>query len=409
MPQPAPVPFSLIQFILMACIISIGMGQFIVFAVLAPLIRSVGLQEIHGGLIISFSSIIFALSSGVWGRISSVYGRRKVMQIGLYGYCCGTLLFAAVFYAGLQWWLQGTMLFLALSVARMLQSTLMGATTPAATAYMADITTPEQRVKGMGLLGSAHSLGTILGPALAAPLILLHLLAPLLAASVITLLTALVVWKWLPRHDVQAPHAPIHIGREILRTLHSYFDPRYAGTLLIGVLMFLGYAMCQQTVGYLVQDRLLIGPEQTASIVAHAFICSAIFALTAQLLVVARLKLAPSTLLFLGLPMMLAGYVVLVQLQWERDALIAFSFIGFGFGLALPGFSATASLSVSAEEQGAVAGIIAGAPALGFILGPTLGAILYEMHTMAPYAAAALLNGLLAMAVLRRNRKQKGI
>ena len=107
--------------------------------------------------------------------------------------------------------------------------------------------------------------------------------------------------------------------------------------------------------------------------------------------------------------MMLAGYVVLVQLQWERDALIAFSFIGFGFGLALPGFSATASLSVSAEEQGAVAGIIAGAPALGFILGPTLGAILYEMHTMAPYAAAALLNGLLAMAVLRRNRKQKGI
>ena len=143
------------------------------------------------------------------------------------------------------------------------------------------------------------------------------MLAPLLAASVITLLTALVVWKWLPRHDVQAPHAPIHIGREILRTLHSYFDPRYAGTLLIGVLMFLGYAMCQQTVGYLVQDRLLIGPEQTASIVAHAFICSAIFALTAQLLVVARLKLAPSTLLFLGLPMMLAGYVVLVQLQFN--------------------------------------------------------------------------------------------
>ena len=50
------------QFILMTCIISIGMGQFIVFAVLAPLIRSVGLQEIHGGLILSFSSVIYAVS-----------------------------------------------------------------------------------------------------------------------------------------------------------------------------------------------------------------------------------------------------------------------------------------------------------------------------------------------------------
>lgn len=406
MPQ-APAQLKLVQFILMACIISIGMGQFIVFAVLAPLIRSVGLQEIHGGLIISFSSIIFALSSGVWGRVSSVYGRRKVMQIGLYGYCFGTLMFAAVFYAGLQWWLQGTLLFLGLSAARMLQSILMGATTPAATAYMADITTPEQRVKGMGLLGSAHSLGTILGPAIAAPLILLHLLAPLLAASVITFITALVVWKWLPRHALQAADTRIHIGREIISTLRSYFDPRYAGTLLIGVLMFLSYAMCQQTVGYLVQDRLHIGAEETASIVAHAFICSAIFALTAQLIVVARLKLNSSTLLFLGLPLMLVGYLVLLQLQLERDALIAFSFIGFGFGLALPGFSASASLSVSAEEQGSVAGIIAGAPALGFILGPTLGALLYEINTMAPYGAAAILNGLLALVVFSRNRKQE--
>jgi len=397
----------LVQFVLLFCIISIGMGQFIVFAVLAPLIRSVGLQEIHGGLIISLSSIVFALSSGVWGRVSSVQGRRQVMLIGLCGYTFGTLLFCGAFYLGLEGWMQGTLLFVALSVARMLQSTLMGATTPAATAYMADITTPEQRVKGMGLLGSGHSLGTILGPAVAAPLILLHLLAPLLAASAITLLAAAVVWKLLPKHAITQPVKAVHVGREILNTLHSYFDPRYAATLLIGVLMFLGYAMCQQTVGYLVQDRLQISAEATATIVAHAFIYSAVFALTAQLIVVARLKLAPTTLLFLGLPLMLAGYLTLMALQSEREALIAFSFIGFGFGLALPGFSATASLSVPAEEQGAVAGVIAGAPALGFVLGPTIGAILYEINTMAPYGAAALLNAILALAVLRRGFKSK--
>lgn len=394
----------LIQAILLLCIISIGMGQFIVFAVLAPLIRSVGLQELHGGLIISFSSVIFALSSGVWGRVSSVQGRRKVMLIGLSGYTIGTLLFAGAFHLGMQGWQQGTALFALLALARMLQSTLMGATTPAATAYMADITTPEQRVKGMGLLGSGHSLGTILGPAVAAPLILLHLLAPLLAASLITFFTALVVWKFLPQRPVPTAASRIHIGREIRNTLRSYFDPRYASTLLIGVLMFTGYAMCQQTVGYLVQDRLHISAEATATIVAHAFIFSAVFALTAQLIVVARLKLAPGLLLILGLPLMLAGYLVLLQLQAERDALIAFAFIGFGFGLTLPGFSASASLSVSAEEQGAVAGVIAGAPALGFILGPTVGALLYEIHNMAPYGAAALLNAVLILAALKQKK-----
>jgi len=395
----------LIQFILMACIISIGMGQFIVFAVLAPLIRSVGLAEVHGGLILSFSSIVFALSSGVWGRVSSVYGRRKVILIGLTGYCTGTLLFAATFFAGMQGWMQGSLLFMALCAARMLQSTLMGATTPATTAYMADITSTDQRVKGMGLLGSANSLGTILGPALAAPLILLHLLAPLVVASAITLLTALVVWKLLPRQASNSTGTGIRVGQEIRHTLRSYFDPRYADILLIGVLMFMSYAMCQQTVGYLVQDRLQISPGAAATIIAHAFMCSAVFALLAQLLIVSRLKLTSTTLMFMGLPMMLVGYVVLVGLQGERDALIAFSFIGLGFGLALPGFSATASLSVSAEEQGAVAGVIAGAPALGYIMGPTLGALLYDAHNMAPYAAAAVLNGLLTAAIYRRHKK----
>ena len=385
----------------MTCIISIGMGQFIVFAVLAPLIRSVGLQEIHGGLILSFSSVIYALSSGVWGRISSVSGRRRVILVGLIGYCLGTLLFSAVFFSGLQLWMQGTMLFLSLCLARMLQSILMGATAPAATAYMADITSPEQRVKGMGLLGSAHSLGTILGPAVAAPLILLHLLAPLLAASAMTLLTALVVWKVLPGQP-SANKAPVNIRREIQNTVKSYFDSRYADILLIGVLMFMSYAMSQQTVGYLVQDRLQISPQETAKIVAHAFMCSAVFALIGQFVVVAKLRLASNMLLLVGLPLMLVGYLVLLQLQLERDALIAFSFIGFGFGLAMPGFSASASLSVSAEEQGAVAGVIAGAPALGFILGPTFGAMLYEFDDMAPYTASAVLNGLLALAVLRR-------
>ena len=391
-----------LQYILMLAILSIGMGQFIVFAVLAPLIRSVGLQEYQGGLIISFSSIVYALSSGVWGRLSSIYGRRRVMLIGLCGYSVGTLLFVAGFAVGFKGWVSGFLLFVLLACARMLQSVLMGATVPATTAYMADITTPAQRVKGMGLIGSANSLGTILGPAVAAPLILLHLLAPLLAATLMTFVTAIVVFIGLPKDQVIAPDTKVSINQQMLHTLRSFFDPRYAKLLLIGVLMFMAYAMCQQTLGYLIQDRLQITPEQTATILARAFIFSAVFALIAQFIVVARLRLSANLLLFIGLPLMMVGYCVLLQLETADNAMIAFSCVGFGFGLALPGFSAAASLSVSSEEQGAVAGVIAGAPALGFILGPTLGSALYQWNSHAPYFCSAILNAILTLAVYRQ-------
>lgn len=392
----------------MLSIISISMGQFIVFAVLAPLIRAVGLQEYQGGLILSFSSIVFALSSGVWGRLSSIYGRKKVMLIGLMGYSLGTLLFVSGFFAGFELLLSGFALFSALVIARMLQSTLMGATSPATTAYMADITTPEQRVKGMGLIGSAHSLGTILGPAIAAPLIALHLLAPLLAASIITFITAAIVLFWLPRDTVAASPQKVRIGAEIRHTLKSYFDPRYANLLLIGVLMFMSYAMCQQTLGYLIQDQLMITPEAAASILAKAFIYSAVFSLIAQIGVVSKLKLPASIVLTLGLPLMMVGYLILLQLSEPLDAMIAFSCIGFGFGMAMPGFAAAASLSVSAEEQGSVAGIISGAPALGYILGPTLGSVLYQWESHAPYIASAVLNAILTlMAFIQLKRAGK--
>ena len=392
----------------MLSIISISMGQFIVFAVLAPLIRAVGLQEYQGGLILSFSSIVFALSSGVWGRLSSIYGRKKVMLIGLMGYSLGTLLFVSGFFAGFELLLSGFALFSALVIARMLQSTLMGATSPATTAYMADITTPEQRVKGMGLIGSAHSLGTILGPAIAAPLIALHLLAPLLAASIITFITAAIVLFWLPKDTVAASPQKVRIGAEIRHTLKSYFDPRYANLLLIGVLMFMSYAMCQQTLGYLIQDQLMITPEAAASILAKAFIYSAVFSLIAQIGVVSKLKLPASIVLTLGLPLMMVGYLILLQLSEPLDAMIAFSCIGFGFGMAMPGFAAAASLSVSAEEQGSVAGIISGAPALGYILGPTLGSVLYQWESHAPYIASAVLNAILTlMAFIQLKRAGK--
>jgi MFS family permease len=65
--------------------------------------------------------------------------------------------------------------------------------------------------------------------------------------------------------------------------------------------------------------------------------------------------------------------------------LLSMCILGMGMGLAGPGFMAGASLAVSSEEQGAVAGIAGACPALGFTIGPLLGTYLYSIDGALPY------------------------
>ena len=394
------MPPNIRMALVLAALISTTMGQFIVFSIMAPLIRNVNLAEYQGGIILSASALVYALSSGVWGRLSDRLGRRQVMLIGLLGYSGGTLIFAASFELGHLGWVQGQGLFWLLVVTRMLQAILMGATVPACIAYIADITQPSERVKGMGLVGSANGLGSLLGPLVAAPLLMLHLIAPLLAGSVVTGVTAWVLWRFLPPSPQQISTTPIQLQKEITATVKSYFDPRYAHLLLIGVLIFLAYAMCQQTIGYFIQDRLQLTPDQSAPILALSFIFSAAGALLSMLLLVTVLKLPPFTLLIIGLPCMGLGFAIASQMTVAAESHLAMGLVGLGLGMAMPGFSAAASLSVAAQEQGSVSGSIAGAPALGFILGPTIGTLLYPWHNDLPFLASAVLSAALLIAVL---------
>jgi MFS family permease len=63
--------------------------------------------------------------------------------------------------------------------------------------------------------------------------------------------------------------------------------------------------------------------------------------------------------------------------------------MGLGMGLAGPAFFAGASLAVSREEQGAVAGVAGSCGPLGFTIGPLLGGALYQLDPALPYAGAA--------------------
>jgi MFS family permease len=86
-----------------------GMGQTIVMAILPSLGREIHLGEFAIGAIISASSLVFFISSRIWGRISDRWGRKPVILVGLWGYAAGTLVFAALFAAGMQGLLAGSL------------------------------------------------------------------------------------------------------------------------------------------------------------------------------------------------------------------------------------------------------------------------------------------------------------
>ncbi|MDP5052341.1 MAG: MFS transporter, partial [Congregibacter sp.] len=111
--------------VLIAALMATGIGQSLVFAILAPLGREVELSEVQITSIIALSALVFAVASPYWGRLSDSMGRKPVILIGLIGYTIGTLVFTSVFMAGLTGVLSGLTLYGVALIARCSQSVVM--------------------------------------------------------------------------------------------------------------------------------------------------------------------------------------------------------------------------------------------------------------------------------------------
>lgn len=359
---------------------------------LAPIGREIGFSEFQITSIIGVSALIVFLVSPFWGRLSDTWGRKRVMLIGLFGYTGGTLIFTIVLAIGLEGWLLGIPLYLGLIGARILHAMFMSAAMPASTAYMADITNVENRTKGMGASGAANNIGSMVGPVFAG-LAAISLLLPLWLMAIIAFINGLFVWRYLP--EPQRHAVPQHRPRRL-----KYTDPRILPFVVVGVCMFMGFALVQQTMGFRFQDALGLSATETAKTLGIAMMLSAACSLFSQMVVVQRLRLAPFTLLRIAIPLLIVAFVLMSAFSSQLMLTIAMMILGLGMGIAGPGFMSGASLAVSAEEQGAVAGVAGSCPPLGFFIGPMLGGALYQVNPVLPYQFAAGMYVLLVIAMI---------
>ena len=365
-------------------VLTIGIGQSMTFALLAPLGREIGFKEVQVGIIISCAALTFTLMSPVWGRACDRLGRKPIMLLGMAGYVIGCTTFASMFLLGFKGILSGWALFLLVILTRVMMALLMSAGPSAAAGYIADTTNAEQRVAGMGRLGAARTLGAILGPALSGVLAVFGLLAPLYIAAGITLISTVLLGTTLkePRHTAKKTTPAKKL---------KWLDRRYRPYVLTGLLTFISFSMMGQTIGFYFQDIFSLNGQETAQALGTGMMISALMSFFSQSFLVNRLKLTPLQLMRGGLPLLIVGYALLPFISSLPLAFAILGGLGLGLGLVAPGFTAGASLAVGQHEQGAIGGIVSACPAGGFIIGPLFGTSLYQLGHSLPYICASLL------------------
>lgn len=382
---------------------SVYIGQSILSPVLPPLVRELGLSELQGGLIMTFSSIMWVIFSPMWGRRSEVWGRKPVFVLSLLGYSVGVGVFGVVMQLGLDHIIMPSMLVWVLLVgARMIVGTLFSGAPPAAQAYVADTLDGHARTTAMGLVSAASGLGTILGPALGAAVVGLGLVAPIFVSAALPLIGVLAVVLLLPAVKPRAMK-----GQQIARVRAR--DERVWPLLMVGTAVTTAMSLLQFTIAFYFQDRLQLDSAETAQVVGIALMASGVAALFAQVVLIRYLRWSALRLVYLGLPLMLLSVLWLVFSADFTMLTIALIINGLGTGLASPSFRSALTFNVEPQEQGAVAGLTSSVTGLGFVFGPMLGTGLYDLNMLLPYLFAALvLVGALALLVLHPRTRLVG-
>jgi len=359
--------------LLFSVLLLVMMGFSVLFPIQAYYIRQFGADTLTMGLLTSIYSVMHFIAAPIWGRISDRVGRRPVLMAGLLGFVFSQLMFGLA----TQIW----MLF----VARTLGGLLSAAAMPTAMAYIADVTSEEERAKGMGLMGAAFGLGVIIGPAIGGPLGTISLALPFFVSASLSFLAFLGVLTILP----ESLPAEVRGERKSSRKSRwGTFSPHMTALYLITLVLSLGMAGVETTFSFLAADVLHLGPDG----VSWVFVAMGIVSVIVQGGLVGRIQkaLGETRMMILGLVIATIGMAWVVFIQSPVWATVAICVLAVGMSLARPANSALISRHAR-TGQGVAIGVMDSFDSLGRIIGPSLGGAIYKLGPTLPYASGALL------------------
>ena len=378
---------SKILYSLMLIIIFVSMGQSVYWQTMPIIGREFGFSEMEINTVVSISAAMFIIFTPFWGKLSDRIGRKSVLLVGLTGYVLSNIIFLYSASIGLLGYVSGFFLLFILLVSRIINSAVGAASRPATGAYVADVTSLEERSSGMGKFGAANNIGTILGPVLVGSIIGINifnskiegfaLLTPLIVMSFLMIVAIFFVLLFLPNKK--------STDSDEINSERPALDKNLKMLISIGVIVFTSFAIVQSVTAYYVQDRFSLTLDETARSTALLLGTMALMAIVSQLTFVQRFKGSPLELIKYSIPLFVLSSLIIVFSPSYTFIYFGMAIMGLAMGLASPGYTSAASLNADSSNQGAAVGLAMVAPGLGFTLGPFLSGLLYSISINLPF------------------------
>lgn len=347
--------------------------------------QSAGDAAFMGGLLAASYSLTQFLCAPFWGRYSDRVGRRPVILISLLGVGVAYIFFGLS--NGHLW-----MLF----TARLLAGVLSSASIGVAFAYVADVTTPQNRAKGMGLLGACFGLGFMMGPAIGGFLGKVSLSLPAYVAAGMALANFFLSSRLLPESLSPEERARLSAADRpgTLEQLRRVLTGPTIGLYALSFISILGFAAIEQAFGFFLLARGIATdknlPERFGIIMAFVGIVGIIV----QGGLIGRFvtRLGEGTVARIGMAVLVVGYIALT-LPREWSWLVFLPTIPLSGGRSMMGPAISALITrKSTEGQGLNLSVQSSFDALARTIGPLLAGWLFKTFgpTMPYYFSAGI-------------------
>ena len=317
-------------------------------------------------VLLAVFSLMQMVTAPIWGRLSDRVGRRPVLMVSM---TAAALAYLWLGFADTLW-----MLFAARALAGACAGNIA-----AAQAYIADVTPPEKRARGMGMIGAAFGLGFIIGPALGGVvagnnLATADLRTPGLIACGLSL-TALVGVFAVLKESRPADLTPRPRKSRVTALRDAIGRKTLARLLLVFFLAILAFGGMEAVFALWAMAQFGWGPEQIGYLFTYIGVLSA--AVQGGLIGRLTARFGEEKLLVAGLALIALGLLAIPLSHDLAVQVIAVSCLALGMGAMQPSLNSLISRRSGAAEQGEVLGVAQSVGSQSRVLGPIMAGALF--------------------------------
>ncbi|MFF2753817.1 MFS transporter [Psychrobacillus sp. NPDC058041] len=342
----------------------------IIIPILPSYLKSIGQGGTAAGLMIAIFAGAQLIASPIAGKWADQYGRRIMIIAGLSGLALSMFVFYLSDSVGI------------LYVSRVIGGIGAALLIPAIFAYVADITTMDQRAKGNSFISASMSLGIVIGPGVGGFLADFGLKMPLLISAIVGVVAVVFSMFVLKESKPEESGAPENKPEPMVKEIVQSFKKPYFIPLVITLVMSFGLMAYESVLGLFVDNEFGASPQDIAWMVTATGIVSVIVQLFAVDKIVRRFGEANVLKIFLGITAL--GFFLSIVASSYAFFFIITMIIFLSTSILRPVLTTLIS-KLAGQEQGFAMGMNNAYMSIGNVLGPLLAGLLYDVHIIYPF------------------------